>query len=220
MIRAPRLLVISDRARMGKDPPAAVVRLAMAGLDAFQWREKDLPPLATYRRLEELRRALDAADTTMRLIVNDRVDIALALALGVHIPEEGLPTSVARIVLGHGTLIGRSTHSLEAARAARDGGADYVTFGPVFATPSKMRYGPPLGLDALREVCGTLAPFPVLALGGVSWERIEDCMLAGAFGVAAIGGIWDAGNPAEQLARYRAELESGAGPGAGAEPTR
>lgn len=207
MARAPRILVISDRSRMGDDPVAAVTRLAgTGGLDAFQWREKDLAPDATYALLERLCTALRAASGT-RILVNDRVDIASALSIGVHIPENGVPTHAARAILGEAAIIGRSTHSLDAARRARDEGADYVTFGPVYRTASKIAYGPPRGIEDLRAVAASLTPFPVLALGGIIPERVAECRDAGAHGVAAIGGIWDHPDPVERLALYRAALD-------------
>ncbi len=147
MPTAPRFYLISDRRRMGPDPVASVLRLAVEGLPAFQWREKDLTPQDTYRFLQKLLAELREAGATTRILVNDRIDIALALGIGVHIPEEGLPTRVARQLLGADALIGRSTHSIETARRARDDRADFVTFSPVYDTASKRIYGPPQGLD-------------------------------------------------------------------------
>ena len=97
-----------------------------------------------------------------------------------------LEASTVRRAFGEDFLVGVSTHSSEEARAARDGGADFATFGPVFDTPSKRAYGPPVGLGALRDAARALAGFPLVALGGVSEENVEAVLAAGAEGVAAI----------------------------------
>jgi thiamine-phosphate pyrophosphorylase len=122
-----------------------------------------------------------------RLLVNDRADIARAAgADGVHLTSQSLPAGVVRRTFGSEFLIGVSTHSLDEARAARDGGADFVVFGPVFETESKRGFGAPQGLDKLRQVADELRGFPVLAIGGISLENAGACFDAGASGVAAI----------------------------------
>ena len=121
------------------------------------------------------------------LLVNDRSDIARAAgADGVHLTTQSLPVDVVRKSCGAEFLIGASTHSLDAARAARAAGADFVVFGPVFETESKRAYGQPQGLDKLSEVTRELGEFPVLAIGGVTLENAGACFEAGASGVAAI----------------------------------
>jgi len=121
------------------------------------------------------------------LLVNDRVDVArAACADGVHLTSRSLPADVVRMSCGPEFLIGVSTHSLEEAQAARDGGADFVVFGPVFETESKRAFGPPQGLDNLRSVTHALNGFPVLAIGGITLDNIAACLSAGASGVAAI----------------------------------
>lgn len=125
--------------------------------------------------------------TVTRLVVNDRADIARAAeADGVHLATRSLETSVVRRTFGSDFLIGVSTHSLAEAQAARDGGADFATFGPIFDTPSKRDYGAPLGLEKLSEAARTLAPFPLVALGGITHESAPECLRAGASGIAAI----------------------------------
>jgi len=195
-VDAPRFYLISDRDRMGPNPAHVLLGLARQGLPAFQWREKDLSPLATYDHLCQLSVLLGAVGATTRILVNDRVDTAAALRIGVHLPEEGLPTRLARAQLGPGLPIGRSTHSIDAALRARDEGADFVTFGPVFETPSKLRMGLPQGVETLAAVVRACEGFPVLALGGITIERVRPCLDAGAHGVAVIGAIWGAQDPA------------------------
>ena len=122
-----------------------------------------------------------------RLLVNDRVDIALAAgADGVHLTSRSLPADVVRNICGPDFLIGVSTHSLGEARAAQVAGADLVVFGPVFDTESKRAFGEPQGLDKLREVANDLGVFPVLAIGGITRENLAACIDAGASGVAGI----------------------------------
>jgi thiamine-phosphate pyrophosphorylase len=187
---------------MGADPIASVLGLARAGVPAFQWREKDLPAASSYDFLCRIAVLLHAAGAfSTSVIVNDRIDIAASLRLGVHLPEEGLPTRVARSILGSDALIGRSTHSVDAAVRAQDDGADYITFGPVFETESKRAYGAPQGLELLQGVAGTVRGLPVLAIGGITVDRAASCIGAGAHGVAVIGAVWDAADP---IAAWRA----------------
>jgi thiamine-phosphate pyrophosphorylase len=196
-VKHPRFYLISDRRRMGPDPLAAALRLAAVGLPFFQWREKDRTTLDNYRFLQKLLDELRAAGARTQVIVNERVDTALALGIGVHLPEEGLPTKIARKLLGADAVIGRSAHSLDGARRARDEGADFVTYSPVYDTPSKRIHGAPQGLEMLRVVTRDLGTFPVVALGGITLDRVLPCLEAGAAGVASIGAIWEAEDPVE-----------------------
>ena len=156
-----------------------------AGIHLIQLREKRL----TSRVLFELTtRAVGIArGTATRVLVNDRADIAAgAGADGVHLTTQSLEAAVVREAFGDRLLIGSSTHSVEEARQAMDGGADFIVFGPVFESPSKKKYGPPVGLQALSGVAHKLAPFPVIALGGISIRNAAECLGAGASGVAGI----------------------------------
>jgi thiamine-phosphate pyrophosphorylase len=156
-----------------------------AGVQLVQLREKGL----TARVLFELtaRAAEITRGTSTRLLVNDRADIAAgAGADGVHLTTRSLEPEIVRKTFGADFLIGASTHSLAEATSARDGGADFVVFGPIFPTSSKEEYGPPLGVDRLAKVASELAPCPVLALGGISRENAQECLRAGASGIAGI----------------------------------
>jgi thiamine-phosphate pyrophosphorylase len=119
------------------------------------------------------------------VVLSSRADVALAVgAAGVHLPEGDLPVAAARRLLGGERLVGRSVHSRAGAEAAAREGADYLVFGPVFGTPSHA--GSPIaGLDGLREICRAV-DLPVLAIGGVDFDRAEECTRAGAAGFAAI----------------------------------
>ena len=164
----------------------ALVRAAVdARVKLVQLRENDL----SGRLLFELAAAAAhvARGSETRILVNDRADIARAAGCdGVHLTTRSLDTAVVRRAFGEEFLIGVSAHTLQEARAAYAGGADFAVFGPVFDTPSKRAYGPPVGLEALMTVALELSPFPLVALGGVGVEQVEDVLRAGAAGVAGI----------------------------------
>jgi thiamine-phosphate pyrophosphorylase len=179
------LCYITDRAALS--PQGLLPRIAAAaraGVNLVQIREKDLPA----RELASLTRgALEAArGTSTRIVVNDRLDVALALgADGAHFGSASLPLREARRMAPADFLMGASCHSLHEAIEAESAGADYILLGPIFSTPSKIRFGTPLGIEKLGEVAGR-AKIPVLALGGITVERVRKCRDAGAAGVAAI----------------------------------
>lgn len=159
-----------------------------ANVPLFQIREKNLSARALYeltRRAAEITRG-----SNTRLLVNDRSDIArTAGADGVHLTTQSLRADVVRKTYGREFLIGVSTHSLEEARAAQAGGADFVVFGPVF---EKREFGAPQGLDKLAEVTSELRGFPVVAIGGITLDNVNACFEAGASGIAAIRLLNDA----------------------------
>jgi thiamine-phosphate pyrophosphorylase len=164
---------------------AQVSTAVAAGIQLIQLREKKL----TARVLFELTtRAVDITQgTATRVLVNDRADIAAgAGANGVHLTTRSLEASVVRKAFGDRLLIGASTHSAEEAVRAINGGADFIVFGPVFETPAKKEYGPPVGLQALTEVADRVKSSPVIALGGITIANAAECLRAGASGVAGI----------------------------------
>jgi thiamine-phosphate pyrophosphorylase len=174
---------------------------AAAGVDWIQIREKDLSgkdcSSLTREALEGAAKSSAGKTSATRILVNDRLDVALAERTGgVHLGEKSLPLAEAkRLAENRGSrkdfVIGVSCHSLEAARAAASGGADYLFFGPVFATPSKAAFGAPQGLERLAEVCRAVS-IPVLAIGGITLENASACFAAGASGIAAIRLFQDA----------------------------
>jgi thiamine-phosphate pyrophosphorylase len=155
--------------------------LAESDIGAVQIREKHLED----RPLWDLtRRARTFLPPPVKLLVNDRLDVALAAgADGVHLPSDGVPTAALRARFGAGVLIGRSTHTVEEVERARDEGADYVVFGPIYETPGK---GAPVGLAALEKAAVSARGLPVYALGGVTLGRFGELAESGAAGVAAI----------------------------------
>ncbi len=189
-----------------EDAPWPTIRGAVgAGVDWIQIREKNL---SARELLRLTRAAMAAAGSGPRILVNDRLDAALAAgAAGVHLGSESVPVSdVVRWCRNgrapHGFLIGRSCHHLGEAVDAERAGADYVFFGPVFATPSKLEYGPPQGLARLEEVCRAVH-VPVLAIGGITEENAAECLRAGAAGIAAIRLFQQGGDLGATVARLR-----------------
>jgi thiamine-phosphate pyrophosphorylase len=174
---------------------------AAAGVDWIQIREKNLSAreLASLTReaLQRVAKASRGGASPAHIIVNDRLDVALSeRSGGVHFGENSLPAvevkRLADVSDAHGDfLIGVSCHSLGAARIAESSGADYIFFGPVFATPSKAGYGAAQGLERLAEVCHAVS-LPVLAIGGVNAGNAGPCLFAGASGIAAIRFFQDA----------------------------
>ncbi|ABS25556.1 thiamine phosphate synthase [Anaeromyxobacter sp. Fw109-5] len=191
----PVVHLITDR-RLARDLPARLAA-ALAGLPPgrvlVQLREKDLGG----RDLLALARAVAAACRAagQRIVVNDRVDVALAAgADGVHLPAAGIPAADARRLLGPDALVGVSCHSAAEVRRARDAGASFATVSPIYDTPSKRGYGPPVGLAVLREAAAL--GLPIVALGGITPARVPEVIAAGAHGVAAIRAWLEGGDPA------------------------
>src|SRR5712664_4294372 len=174
---------------------------AAAGVDWIQIREKDLSGrdcgLLTREALQRAAKSTASNATPTRILVNDRLDVALSEgAGGVHLRENSLPLPEAkRLVkaqaLSQDFLIGVSCHSLDAGRSAASGGADYLFFGPIFSTPSKAAFGAPQGLERFAEVCRAVS-IPVLAIGGITLANASACLAAGASGIAAIRLFQDA----------------------------
>lgn len=205
------LCYVSDRRSLelepGGDAENALVslaaRAARAGVDWIEIREKDLGG----RALLDLVSAVVAQAAPARILVNDRLDVALAAgAAGVHLAGTSLPVAPVRDwcrTRAPGLLIGKSCHSPEEALEAQNDGADYVFFGPVFSTPSKLAYGPPQGIEALAAVSHALR-IPVIAIGGITPENAARCIAAGAGGIAAIRWFQGPGDLAARVTALRA----------------
>lgn len=193
----PRLLAISDRRQLADgDLVGWAERLERAGVGALQVRERDLSDRAQLELLHALRRRLAPP---FLLLVNGRPDLAAAAgADGVHLPAAGLPPSAVRRRFGTAFLVGRSAHSVAEAAAAVGDGADYVLLGPIYETPSKMSLGAPLGTGTLAAAARRA---PVLAVGGVTIERLPELAAAGAVGAAGIREFLREGGLAALVAR-------------------
>ncbi|MDZ4734320.1 MAG: thiamine phosphate synthase [Nitrospirota bacterium] len=165
-----RLLVVTDRHQTNGRPLVTLLqRVFTAGAPAIQLRERDL----SARELVTLAREVQAVPASYRsqLLINDRIDVALALeGVGVHLRSNSLPVSVARQLLGAQCLLGISVHAVEEALSAQSQGADYIILGPIYETPSKQIFGPPLGIHTLEKAC-RLVRIPIVGIGGVTAAR-------------------------------------------------
>ena len=182
-----KLYLITDR-KQAKMPLPEAVRLALqGGVPAVQLREKDLPVRELLALAQELR--IITREFGAKLFVNDHVDVAVAVgADGVHLGHQSMPVDAARKIVGSGMLIGASTHSVQEAKDAEARGADFVTYGPIFETPSKAQYGMPVGKSTISDVKYPIT-IPVFAIGGIKSGNVLQVIAAGADGVALISSI-------------------------------
>jgi len=203
-----QLYYITDRSQTKSRPLEDCIAAAIqAGVDWVQIREKDLPARRLLALAESALKYAPPQGNT-RVVVNDRLDVALAAcAHGVHLGTRSMPAEVVRGMVPGGFVVGVSCHSLEEALAAQAAGADYVLLGPIFATPSKLAYGAPLGLARLREVTARVS-IPVFALGGITPDRLAACREHGAAGIAGIRIFQDCGSMAELVRSLRANTGS------------
>jgi thiamine-phosphate pyrophosphorylase len=211
LLRLPILCYVTDRkslAAEGRDQDEALLKrvrsAAAGGIDWTQIREKDLSgkELSSLTRdgVAQIKQINERDGRASRIIVNERLDVAWSeRAGGIHFGEHSLPVHDVRKwvaakadIPGHDKfLVGVSCHSVEAAVAAARDGADYIFFGPVFATPSKAPFGAPQGRKRLAKVCSAVE-IPVLAIGGITVDNASDCFAVGAGGIAAIRLFQDA----------------------------
>jgi thiamine-phosphate pyrophosphorylase len=183
-----RLLVVTDRHQTKGRPLVPLLqRVLTAAAPAIQLRERDL----SARELVTLAREVQAVTVSRRsqLLINDRIDVALALeGVGVHLRSNSLPVSVARQLLGGQRLLGISVHAVEEGLSAQSQGADYIVLGPIYETPTKQMFGPPLGIHTLEKAC-RLVRIPIIGIGGVTAARAREMRHAGAFGVAVVTAV-------------------------------
>ena len=199
------LYLITDRHQTAGRPLLEVLEAALSGgVRAVQLREKDLPVAELYELAWELRALTARFDA--RLFINDRIDLAMAVeADGVHLGKQSLPVTAARRIAPD-ILIGYSSHAVGEAAAALAKGADFVTFGPIFPTPSKAAYGEPVGLAELSRACNQ-ANAPVFALGGVKPDNLDKVKATACCRVALISGILAAPDPAAAAEQFRRGLK-------------
>lgn len=219
----PIVCYVTDRCSLDGSTPVDPVETVLekiqlaieAGVNWIQIREKDLPGgrlLELTRQVVALTGEIAKGQRGARIYVNDRLDVALAAdaaglpaASGVHLGGESLPVGEVVRWCRAGNAppqfqIGVSCHSIEHAREAERNGADYIFFGPIFDTPSKRAFGPPQGLDRLREVCRAIQ-IPLIAIGGLGKSNAQECIGAGAAGIAAIRLFQDAADR-DDLAQF------------------
>ena len=192
------LYLITDRAVIGDRDLIEVVEEALkGGVKAVQLREKELNGKEFFQLALRLRELTLKYNT--QFLINERVDIALAVgADGVHLARTSMTVKDARGLLGKDKLIGVSCHSVEEVVDAEAEGADFVTIGPIYDTPSKREFGPPIGVEILKELSS--CKIKVFALGGVKLNNLKECLKENIDGVAMISGIM-AAKDIEQTAR-------------------
>ena len=222
-IRSPILCYVTDRRSLPLATSSDANRLllqkisavAATGVDWVQLREKDFTgrEWVSLSRDAIVQSRVQNSSRGTRILINDRVDVALAVrSAGVHLSENGVPIAEARRLSdtlaqrrGHDAssfLVGASCHSLGAALSAARAGANYIYFSPIFTTPSKAFYGPPQGIERLKQVCDAVS-IPVLAIGGVSLQNAAECFRAGASGIAAIRLFQEAPDLGSVVSRLR-----------------
>jgi len=188
------LYLVTDRNQTGgRDLLRVLERALDGGVKAIQLREKDLSGRDLFLLAERSHKLCQAYHAA--LFINDRVDVAMAVdAAGVQLSKSSLPLVTARALLGPQKIIGISTHSLQEAKEAKQNGADFILFGPVYFTTSKAAYGEPQGLAALKTIVDNIS-LPVYAIGGIKAENIKSTKNCGVRGVALISAIVSAENP-------------------------
>ena len=191
-----QLHVLTDTEIQSQYSAVEVARLALSGgADTIQFRQKTGSTRQLIAVARELMRLCEGAGVTF--IVNDRVDVALAVeAHGVHLGQDDFPIRLARELLGADRIIGGSASSAEEARACVAEGADYVGFGPIYPTGSKADARPPTGLEGLRSAAASV-PVPVIAIGGLDARNTPPVIRSGAHGIAVISAVCCQADPAE-----------------------
>jgi len=207
--RALRLYLVTGRTlSMGRSEEEVVRAAARGGITAFQLRGKDMTSREIYETGLILRRV--ASEEVLLFIVNDRLDVALAVgADGVHLGQEDLPAVEAKRLAPH-LVIGVTAGSEEEAREAEAAGADYLGTPAIFPTGTKAYSEPPLGLEGLTRLCGATR-LPVVAIGGIKVENARAVLGTGAAGIAVVSAIASAADVTEAARRLREEVEGALG---------
>ena len=201
----PKIYPITDRQLSGLSHAEQVRRLIDGGATLVQLREKHLPPVDFLRDAEAAAKV--AGNNHVILIINDRVDIAMAInARGVHLGQDDMPVEATRRLVRDDTLIGFSTHTQPQVEAAVRLPIDYLAFGPVFPTSTKADHDPIVGLEQLRAVRDIAADLPLVAIGGVSAANVQAVLEAGADSVAVISSVVGEPSQIEQSMRRMLEL--------------
>ena len=201
----PRLYPITDTRLSGLTHAEQVEQLAAGGATLVQLREKVAAPRDFYEAALEAMRVARALG--VRLIINDRVDIAIAVgADGVHLGQDDLPPERARELVGAGRIVGYSTHNLEQALAADSTPVDYIAVGPVFRTRTKANPDPVVGPELIRELKARLTK-PLVAIGGITLDTAPAVIAAGADSVAVIADLYATGDLAARTREFRRRLQ-------------
>ena len=198
--RLPRVYALTDVQLSGFSHAKQIELLSFGGATLIQLREKQLPALEFY---EQAKAAVVVAQrSAVRLIINDRVDVAISVgAHGVHLGQDDLPPVAARKLLGETAIIGYSTHNVDQALEAVTLPIDYLAIGPIFQTTTKADTSPVLGLEGLRAVRSAIGDFPLVAIGGITHANARDAIEAGADSVAVISALLVDSNRIAELTR-------------------
>lgn len=198
-----RFMLITDR-RLTELPLLETIRLALeGGVSTVQLREKDLDGRGLFFLASELRRM--TSDYQANLIINDRADVALAVdADGVHLGKDSMPLRDIRRLIGPSRLMGFSAHNMQEAVAAEEGGADYITLSPIFQSPGKSKPISPRAILMIKEH----VRIPVIALGGIKEENVQEVLASKADGIAVLSGIMASAEPEKQARLLRDKLNS------------
>ncbi|MEP6787981.1 MAG: thiamine phosphate synthase [Acidobacteriota bacterium] len=201
----PKIYAITDTGISGISHAEQVEKLIAGGVRLIQLREKHASPREFY---DSAKQVLELAHKSgVRIMINDRVDIALALrAGGVHVGQDDMPPEKAREILGEDAIIGFSTHTLEQVSAALELPIDYIAIGPIFATQTKEKPDPLVGLNGLREARHIAGNMPLVAIGGINADNLLSVFDAGATSAAMIGSIVSDPSAISERMRYLAGL--------------
>lgn len=202
----PHLYLITDRHQVqkGRQLLRVIEELLQAGIRMIQLREKDLSAAELYPLAMELRTLTHRHKSL--LLINDRIDLVQAVrADGIHLGHHSLPIKVARQILGSSYLIGVSTHSATEVESAQNQGANFVTYGPIYFTPSKATYGNPVGIESLHDICDT-CKIPIYALGGIKANNMKKTLQTGVHGVAMISALISDRSPTKAFKKLALEL--------------
>jgi len=201
-----RFHVLTDTVIQTKYSHEELARLAIhGGADTIQFRQKEG---ATFELIESARKTGEICKKEkVSFVVNDRLDVALAVGVdGIHLGQKDFPIPLAKKFLGPDVIIGGSALTLEEARKCRDEGCDYVGFGPVFPTDSKLDAGPASGLSLLEQAAREI-PIPIIAIGGIHAGNIDQVIEAGAYGIAVISAVCCMPDPMEAARQLRQSLD-------------
>lgn len=200
IFQLPRIYPITDRRLSGISHAAQITLLSDGGAEFIQIREKELSSAEFFAEAEAAMAVARARG--LRIMINDRVDIALMIgAAGVHLGQEDLPPQAARKLLGPNAIIGFSTHTLEQAVEAAKMPVDYIAFGPIFPTTTKENPDPTVGLEKLREIREATGKMPLVAIGGITRDKATSVFEAGADSIAVISDLIS--NAATIASKYR-----------------
>lgn len=203
------LYLVTDRGLSLGRATVNIVRAAVAGgVTCVQLREKHCSTRAFIEEARALKTLLDALETKIPLIINDRLDVALAIgADGVHLGQTDMPIADARRLVGAAMIIGISAESITDAIRAETAGADYIGISPVFTTPTKLDTALPLGLEGIRQIRAAVR-LPLVAIGGIQQDNAHAVIRAGADGVAVVSAIVSAACPRKAASALKQQIQS------------